>query len=252
MKEKSKKIKNATFTDDAPAFHAATNDEKAENPDGANDAEKEFRAKNDDEKQNQNVDIKENFAKNLAKLRKAVGMTQAEFANEINYSDKAVSKWERAESIPDIYTLKAISVFFGVKVDALISEPRPDRLKATKNLGKKRTVLALASTTIVWLVAVLSYFFIHLIFANIRFPWLSFLYGVPISCIVLLVFTSVWGKSLGNLIIISALIWSTIACVYITLVLALPEPPKTLWEIFIVGIPAHAVTLFWFLYVKVK
>lgn len=196
-------------------------------------------------------DIKENFAANLAKLRKAEGLTQAEFAEKINYSDKAVSKWERAESIPDIYTLKAISNFFGVKVDTMISEPRPERLKANKNLGKKRTILALASTAIIWLVAVLFYFFIHL-FVDIQFPWLSFIYAVPVNCILLLVFTSVWGKSLGNLVIISALIWSVIATVYITLILTVERLPAMLWEIFLIGIPAQIVTLFWFLYVKVK
>lgn len=203
------------------------------------------------EKTENNGDIKDNFAANLTKLRKTAGLTQAELAEKLNYSDKAVSKWERAESIPDIYALKEIANFFGAKVDTLISEPRPERLKATKNLGKKRIILALASTAIVWLVAVLFYFFIHL-FVDIRFPWLSFIYGVPVTCIVLLVFTSVWGKSLGNLIIISALIWSIIFCVYITLILALPAPPKALWEIFLIGVPAQIVTLFWFLYVKVK
>ncbi|MBQ6922769.1 MAG: helix-turn-helix transcriptional regulator [Clostridia bacterium] len=198
------------------------------------------------------TDLKENFAKNLTKLRKIYRLTQAELAEKLNYSDKAVSKWERAESIPDVYALKMIADFFGVKVDTLISEPRPDRLKPAKNLGKKRIILSLASTAIVWLVAVLSYFFIHIISPSVTYPWLSFIYGVPVNCIVLLVFTSVWGKSLGNLIIISALIWSILTCVYVTLLLTLPVPPAALWEIFLIGAPAEGVTLFWFLYVKVK
>ena len=196
-------------------------------------------------------DVKECFALNLIKYRKSANLTQAELAEKLNYSDKAVSKWERAESVPDIYTIKNVADFFGVKVDVLISEPKYDRPKVNYNLGKKRTILCLASAAIVWLVAVLFYFFIHL-FVDIKIPWLSFVYAIPVTAIVLLIFTSVWGKSLGNVIILSVLIWSVIATVYITLLLTLDPPPAMLWEIFLIGIPAQAATLFWFLYVKVK
>ena len=49
-------------------------------------------------------------------------MTQAELAERLNYSDKAISKWERAESIPDIYILKRLADMFGVTVDWLIKD----------------------------------------------------------------------------------------------------------------------------------
>ena len=163
-----------------------------------------------------------------------------------------MSKWERAESVPDIYTIKSIADFFGIKVDVLISEPRPDRPKVNYNLGKKRTILCLASTAIVWLVAIAFYAFIHIISPAITQTWLSFVYAIPVSAIVLLVFTSVWGKSLGNTIIVSVLVWSVILTVYLTLLHTLPAPPSMLWEIFLVGIPAEGVIVFWYLYRKVK
>ena len=72
-------------------------------------------------------DVKDCFAQNLIKYRKAMNLTQAELAEKLNYSDKAVSKWERAESVPDIYTIKSIADFFGSKVDVLISEPKPEQ-----------------------------------------------------------------------------------------------------------------------------
>ncbi|MBP5467142.1 MAG: helix-turn-helix transcriptional regulator [Clostridia bacterium] len=199
-----------------------------------------------------NLDLKDCFAQNLIKYRKALNLTQAELAEKLNYSDKAVSKWERAESVPDIYTIKSIADFFGIKVDVLISEPRPDRPKVNYNLGKKRTILCLASTAIVWLVAIAFYAFIHIISPAITQTWLSFVYAIPVSAIVLLVFTSVWGKSLGNTIIVSVLVWSVILTVYLTLLHTLPAPPSMLWEIFLVGIPAEGVIVFWYLYRKVK
>ena len=42
------------------------------------------------------------IAKNISDLRRAKGMTQLDLAERIHYSDKTVSKWERAEAIPDM------------------------------------------------------------------------------------------------------------------------------------------------------
>ena len=65
-------------------------------------------------------DIKSIVAKNIAELRQSNNMTQLELAEKINNSDKAISKWERAESSPDISVLVDIAAVFGVTVDYLI------------------------------------------------------------------------------------------------------------------------------------
>ena len=210
------------------------------------------KTENSAENNNNTPDIKDYFAQNLVRFRKALNLTQAELAEKLNYSDKAVSKWERAESLPDIYTLKSIADFFGTKVDVLISEPKADKLKVNYNIGKKRTIILLASTAIVWLVAIAFFAFIHIIFSSITQTWLAFIYAIPITAIVLLIFTSVWGKSLGNLILISLLVWSIILTVYLTLIHTLPTPPANLWELFLIGIPAQGVIVFWYLYNRVK
>ena len=59
-------------------------------------------------------DIKPIIAKNITILRQNAKMTQSELAEKLNYSDKAISKWERGESIPDITVLKALADLFGV------------------------------------------------------------------------------------------------------------------------------------------
>ena len=197
-------------------------------------------------------DVKDCFAQNLIKYRKAMNLTQAELAEKLNYSDKAVSKWERAESVPDIFTIKNIADFFGIKVDVLISEPKPERPKVNYNIGKKRTIICLASAAIVWLVAIMVFAFVHIIVPSITQTWLAFIYALPITALVLLVFTSVWGKSLGNVIILSVFIWSLLLTVYLTLFHTLNAPPINLWEIFLIGIPAEGVIVFWYLYRKVK
>ena len=64
--------------------------------------------------------IKSTIAKNIVRLRQASGMTQAELAAKLNYSDKAVSKWERGESLPDVAVLAQIADLFQVSMDWLV------------------------------------------------------------------------------------------------------------------------------------
>ena len=61
--------------------------------------------------------VKNTIAKNITNLRLANNMTQVELGERLNYSDKAVSKWERAESIPDVTVLVEIAKLFGVTLD---------------------------------------------------------------------------------------------------------------------------------------
>ena len=57
----------------------------------------------DDEK------LKKQIGANIISYRKRFQMTQAGLAEKLNYSDKAISKWERGESVPDVLTLMQIA-----------------------------------------------------------------------------------------------------------------------------------------------
>lgn len=198
------------------------------------------------------MDVKKNLAQNLIMFRKSVNLTQAELAAKLNYSDKAVSKWERGESVPDLAVLKQIADFYGTTIDTLISEPREAKPKSQRNLGKKRCIIALCAAGLVWLVATVFFAFASLIFPLITTTWLSFIYAIPITFIVLLVLTSVWGKTLFNSICTSFLVWTVILAVYLTLKYALTIPPNTLWMIFLIGVPLQILTILWFSYRKIK
>ena len=198
------------------------------------------------------MDIKENLAKNLTLYRKANNLTQLELAQKLNYSDKAVSKWERGESVPDLYILKKLADFYGIKIDTLISEPAKEILPKNSNRKVKRMAIFLCSTGLVWLVAVLSFAMINLIFTSITHTWLSFFYALPITFILLLVFTAVWKKPWLNTLAISLLIWSTLLAIFLTTLCVLANPPKSLWMIFLIGIPLQLLTLFFFMYRKSK
>ncbi len=61
------------------------------------------------------------FYKKLQELRKQNGLTQDELAEKLFVSRTAVSKWESGRGYPNIESLKAISKFFGITVDELLS-----------------------------------------------------------------------------------------------------------------------------------
>ncbi len=198
------------------------------------------------------MDIKENLAINLVQYRKDAGLTQAELAEKLNYSDKAVSKWERGESVPDLYVLKQIADFYGVTIDLLISEPSTAKPKPAYSKSKFRTIVAVCSTMLVWLVATVAFAFINIIIPSITRTWLAFIYAMPITCIVLLVLTSVWKKKITTAVIISLLVWTCILAIYLSLLFILPTPPRTLWLMFLIGIPLQVMIIFWSIYRKMK
>ena len=67
------------------------------------------------------VDLKLIIASNIIKLRTDAGMTQSDLGEKLNYSDKSISKWERAESLPDANVLKQMGEIFGVSMDYLFN-----------------------------------------------------------------------------------------------------------------------------------
>lgn len=199
------------------------------------------------------MDIKENLAQNLIRYRKSVNLTQAELAEKLNYSDKAVSKWERGESFPDLYVLKQIADFYGVTIDTLIDEPKePVKTAVPQRLGTKRLLISLCCYGLIWLVAIVSFATINIIFPKFENTWLFFIYAIPVTAIVLLILTSVWKKKITTAVIISVLIWSMVLSVYLTLLYFLPSPPSKLWEIFLVGIPLQVLLVFWSIYRKIS
>lgn len=69
----------------------------------------------------------------ISALRKAKGLTQRELAEKLNVSDKAVSRWEREESLPDLSLIPAIAEIFGVTADELL---RGERMKEGESLPR--------------------------------------------------------------------------------------------------------------------
>lgn len=189
-------------------------------------------------------DIKLVVAKNIADLRKANKLTQLELAEKLNYSDKAISKWERGDAIPDVAVLKEIADLFGVTLDYLVSADHDAEETTPRQSVRKlrnRGLITGMSVLLVWFVATFCFVTTDFAVSNVKLHWLSFIWAAPVSMVVWLVFNSIWFNKKRNFLIISLLVWSFIISLFLTLL-----PFKLcFWQIFILGVPAQIMILMW-------
>ena len=202
----------------------------------------------DDEK------LKSSIGANIAAYRKRANLTQAGLAEKLNYSDKAVSKWERGESIPDVLTLVQLAEQFGITVNELLADPNelpgnPGRLekamtqvseKALKRKADKNVILALSST-LVWFIALLV--FVVISSFDIPYSWMAFFYAIPVNAIVLLSLRSAWRDFRWNRALISLICWGFLVSIYVTLQVFLRF---NMWKLFLLGIPGEIAIFLWF------
>ncbi len=204
--------------------------------------------------------LKMQLGANIAAFRKRAGMTQAVLGERISFSDKAVSKWERGESVPDVLTLMALAEVFGVTVDDLLKDHNalPEHIgkvgqavekaveKTLKRKANKRIIAQLCSV-LVWFVAL----FIFVICASIGIPksWISFFFAFPINCIVLLSLRSAWRDFRSNKWLISGIVWGFLISVYMS-ILVFAGINK--WLILLLGIPGQMAIILWFRMRKVE
>ena len=135
-------------------------------------------------------EINQKIAKNLINCRKEAGLTQAEVAEKINYSDKSVSKWESGNALPDIYTLMQLAEIYGVAFSVLVGEDvaiKEETPKETKPSAMIRNLLILLSSGIVWLVALLVFVTLQITSPQVEIWWITFLYAALANAIVTLV-----------------------------------------------------------------
>ena len=204
----------------------------------------------DDEK------LKYQIGANIAAYRKRAGLTQVGLAEKLNYSDKAVSKWERGESVPDVLTLMQLAAQFDITVNDLLVDPEalpgnPGTLekamtqvseKALKRKANKNVILALSST-LVWFVALFAFVVLSSFDFLEKYSCLLFFYAIPANAIVLLSLRSAWHDFRWNKALISAIVWGSLLSIYVTLNAVIGI---YFWKIFLLGIPGQIAIFLWF------
>ena len=182
------------------------------------------------------------IAKNLIKYRTQAGYTQVALAEKISYSDKSVSKWERGESIPDIAVLLKLAKIYGITLNDFVEEEKEPIIKQTKTLHKKKHLLiSLISAGLVWVIAGIVFTTLF-IFPELKgWSWLVFIYSIPVSGIVLTVFSHMWGKTYAQILSASLIVWGIV----LSICLSIKNP--RIWTLCIFGGVAEVLVIMWFI-----
>jgi transcriptional regulator with XRE-family HTH domain len=193
---------------------------------------------------------------NIAAYRKNAGLTQAGLAERLNYSDKAVSKWERGESAPDVITLVQLADQFDITVNDLLTDPdelpsNPTSLEAAmtkvseKALKKKadKGIILKLSALLVWFVALFFYVVMSSFEITSRYSLIFFAYAIPANAIVSLSLRSAWRDFRWNKTLVSVIMWGGILSIYLSMLLFLN---LSWWKLFLLGVPGQAAIILWF------
>lgn len=182
-------------------------------------------------------DVKPIIAENLTMLRKKKGITQAELAEHLDYSDKAVSRWEHGDTLPDINVLCELCDFYGVTLDFLVQKGDgqfKQRIQSKKMMINNIAVCALA-VAIVWLAAIS--FFIYGKTVMSRNFWIVFIWAIPFSALAVLRMGKGWIPLLVKTVIWSLFLWTLITSIVLHFL------KYNLWMFYIVGAPAQLIII---------
>ena len=185
-------------------------------------------------------DIKKIVAKNLANLRKNKKLTQTELAEKFGYSDKAISKWENGDTLPDIQTLYQLCEFYNVTLDFLVNEQNfEDKIKYINHLNRKviinNTMIELLYCSFVWILAVIIYIYL-LIFSEFDY-WQIFVWALPATSLVMLLFSKVWKQKIYTFVVRSLFFWTLVIACYIQFI------QFNIWPLFFLMIPIQVALI---------
>ncbi|MDD3122447.1 MAG: helix-turn-helix transcriptional regulator [Candidatus Izemoplasmatales bacterium] len=183
-------------------------------------------------------ELKDRVANNLINYRKISKLTQLELAEKINYSDKSISKWERKEGLPDITILVKLADLYGITVNDFLAQ-EPKIITPKKHVSQ--LLVTLMAFTGVWVLAFLIYMLLGLIDVQGFKPGLVFIYAIPLSVTILVIFSYLWGTMMMKFISTSLFLWSMALSVYLTF------STVHLWLLFITAVPVQIIIIFWFI-----
>ena len=188
-------------------------------------------------------DIKTVVAENLTALRKNKNLTQSDVATMLNYSDKSVSKWEHADSLPDISILAQLCEIYGVTLDYLVSANAKEDIEKHEIHRQNHADMSylitsmLMSIAVVYLLAAVLFVYSILIIKSEPF-WQAFIWAIPASALLLLYYNRKWLKNK-----VLKVVSQSVACWFLLISVYLQFLSYRLWLIFILGIPIQVIIL---------
>ena len=187
-------------------------------------------------------DINLIIAKNICEYRKQLGLTQAQLGEKLNFTDKSVSKWEKGEYLPEISVLCKMCELFGITLNDLTREQQ--NVVIPKKEKHNKILITLMSAGLVWFVATIAFVALIIFVPQFTLSYLCFIYALPISAIVVLVFSCVWGNTFLKFCSTSFLSWTLLLSVCLTF--------SDMWYLFLIGAPFQILISLWFYFKKQK
>lgn len=199
--------------------------------------------------------LKKTLSKNLIHFRKLSRLTQSELAEKINYSDKSVSKWERAEGTPDILVLSELAELYGITVNDFLDENAKEKKSKLPLSNRQRTFITILSAGLVWLVATVVFVLLSIILgfvgADFRSKWIVFIYAVPIMSIVTLILSNIWKNTPASYISSTLLIWGVTVSIHLSIIVFVLNTPVMSLIYLVAGVLQVLLTL-WYLMKHLK
>ena len=187
------------------------------------------------------------IGKNIMRLRRMANMTQLELAERINYSDKSVSKWEQGNGIPDVRILVQLADLFNVSVDDHVREHAEVPVMPKKTRLLRRIITMVLSVGLCWLVAVVCFVFIGIGAPSLAEKWLAFVYAVPASAVVTLVFACIWHYRWVRIVSITVLVWTVLACIHLTAIACgVDMEAVPVAYVYLIGVPLQILAVIFF------
>ena len=180
---------------------------------------------------------------NLVRLRRRAGMTQTQLAEKLGYTDKAVSKWECGDAVPDIWVLTRVAEEFGVTVDDLLTPHTEPTEEPIQRMPRRRAIITVLAALLVWLIATVAFVILSIVAPAFDDAWLLFIYASPLSALVIFILSCVWGHLIPHYIFLSVLLWGTILSVFLSFTFLLPV--RSIWMVFLIGIPGQTILVLW-------
>ncbi len=177
-------------------------------------------------------------ASNIINLRTGAGLTQAELGAMLNYSDKTISKWERAEAIPDAFVLRQMGEIFGVTVDNLLTshdewKPIVTEEPETEEVSYSTDKIIAISIIGVWTLALTA--FVALWLADVIL-WQVFVVALPVSVLVYMILICSFHRKKYLQHVIAIFVFSLFVAVFL-----LSYPDYKPWQLFLILIPAEVI-----------
>ncbi len=201
----------------------------------------------------ENKEINAIIGENLLKLRKNKKLTQLELAEQFNYSDKSISKWEKGESLPNIEVLCQLAEFYGVTLNDLTQEnatlllvelhnKKKNEVKKdhTPRMFSPKLMVTLLSVGAVWLLATVLFVTFKLTLSVDYY--MCFMWAGVLTFVVLLVFNSVWGQMKYLFSILTILLWLALVSLHLQIYI---HTNFSIWPVYFLGIPLQVLIILW-------